>query len=124
MIVSNDYSELLNSVPIIKLLHAKWVRGARGHYFGHLALFCTALVFHALLCQHRRQGIVDVFNYGAHETLLKEQIQSAAMCRMPYLGESIAPNGTTILTKVGRGPRSGTLASNITPNSNLPWAGR
>ena len=101
VIVSNDYIELLNSVPVIKLLHAKWVRGARGHYFGQLALFCAALVFHALLCQHRRQGLVDVFSYGARESLLKEPIQSAAMCKLPYLGKSLAPNGSTVLTKVG-----------------------
>ena len=101
-IVANDYIDLLNSLPIVKLLHAKWVRGARGHYFGQLALFCTCLVFHALLCQHRRQGVADVFANGARETVLKEQIHSAEACKAPYVGKSIAPNGSTILTKVSR----------------------
>ena len=101
-IVTNDYIDLLNSLPVVKLLHAKWVRGARGHYFGQLALFCMALVLHALLCQHRRQGVADVFIHGSRETVLKAQIQSAAMCRAPYLAASIAPNGSAIVTKVGR----------------------
>ena len=107
-IVANDYIDLLNSLPIVKLLHAKWVRGARGHYFGQLALFCTCLVFHALLCQHRRQGLVDVFFNGARESALKEAIQSPAMCRSPYVGTSTAPNGSLITTTVGRRlPRPG-----------------
>ena len=101
-IVSNDYIELLNSVPVVKLLHAKWVRGARGHYFGQLALFCACLVFHALLCLNRRHGLADVHSSGPPDAVLKEPIQSAAMCRPPYVGTSIAPNGSTVLTKVGR----------------------
>ena len=100
-IVSSDYIDLLNSSPIVKLLHAKWVRGARGHYIGQLGLFCACLVFHTLLCQHRRQGLVDVFRNGNHEALLKDRIQSPAVCRPPYLGTSIAANGSTILTLVG-----------------------
>ena len=99
-IVANDYIDLLNSLPIIKLLHAKWVRGARGHYFLHLALFCVCLVFHALLCQHRRQGLADVFAYGSRESVLKRAVQSAAMCRSPYASTAFAPNGSTVVTKV------------------------
>ena len=93
-IVSNDYIDLLNSLPIVKLLHAKWERGARGHYFGQLALFCACLVFHALLCQHRRQGIIDSFWHDHREPVLKERIQSAAMCKGMF---SVAlDNGTEI----------------------------
>ena len=93
-IVSNDYIDLLNSLPIVKLLHAKWERGARGHYFGQLALFCACLVFHALLCQHRRQGIIDSFWHDHREPVLKERIQSAALCKGMF---SVAlDNGTEI----------------------------
>ena len=70
-IVANNYIDLLNSLPVIKLLHAKWDRGARGHYFGQLGLFCACLVFHALLCQHRRQGISDTFWHDHRDPVLK-----------------------------------------------------
>ena len=95
-IVANDYIDLLNSLPIVKLLHAKWVRGARGHYFGQLALFCTCLVFHALLCQHRRQGVVDTFLNGARHTVLKVEIQAPELCMAPFVGASLARNGSMI----------------------------
>ena len=100
--MANDYNDLLNSLPIIKLLHAKWVRGARGHYFGQLALFCVCLVFHALLCQHRRQGLAEVFALGTRQAVLKQAIRSAAMCQSPYLGTSLAPNGSVAVTKASQ----------------------
>ena len=80
-IVANDYIDLLNSLPVIKLLHAKWERGARGHYFGQLALFVSCLIFHTLLCQHRRQGLVDSFKNGHRPPVLKQDIQAPSMCR-------------------------------------------
>ena len=80
-IVANDYIDLLNSLPVIKLLHAKWERGARGHYFGQLALFVSCLIFHTLLCQHRRQGLVDSFKNGHRPPVLKQDIQAPSTCR-------------------------------------------
>ena len=99
--MANDYIDLLNSLPVIKLLHAKWERGARGHFFGQLALFCTSLVFHTLLCQHRRQGLVDVFNGGRRDPLLKAARQSLDMCRPPYSEVVKLANGTKAMVMVG-----------------------
>ena len=96
--MANDYIDLLNSLPVIKLLHAKWERGARGHYFGQLGLFLVCLVFHALLCQHRRQGIIDSFLNDHRPPVLKEEIHSAAMCKGIF--SEAFPNGTEIMTLV------------------------
>ena len=102
-IVSNDYIDLLNSSPIIKLLHAKWVRGARGHYFGQLGLFCSCLVVYTVLCAHRRQGIMDAFTIGLDPPILKKAIQSPTMCMPPYSATTVASNGSVVVT-TGYGP--------------------
>ena len=84
-IVANDYINMLNSPPIIQLLHAKWVRGARGHYFGQLFLFCTGLVLQALLCQHQWQTLASVIAGDPVVSVLKIVLQTAAHCQPPFV---------------------------------------
>ena len=99
--VANNYIDILNSLPIVKLLHAKWERGARGHYFAQLLLFCTCLASHAMLCQHLRRGLVDSFVHGSRSPVLRDALQSAETCASPYVDTSVVVNGTVIPTRVG-----------------------
>ena len=98
VIVQNNYIELLNAMPVIELLYAKWSRSARGHFIATAVTYVLGLINFTLLCQHSRGSV-----FTDCPPVLKVPLNTLLYCSPDtYSEDTVLANGT-VVTAYGTG---------------------
>ena len=98
VIVQNSYIELLNAMPVIELMYAKWSRSARGHFVATALTYVVGLVGFTLLCQHSRGSV-----FGDCPAVLKVPLNTLEFCSPESFSEDTVLADGTVITAYGRG---------------------
>ena len=104
-------------MPVITLLHAKWARGARGHFIAKALVYLLGLISFTLLCQHARHGVT-----ADSALVIKPDLMTPRLCSPSFFLPVTLPNGTVVLQQgQGRFNCDATAESNGSQTNVESW---